>query len=447
MKKRFFHLNIGRKLFLGYLTLALFTLLSALVALHFLEKLNTINEHIGKINIPLKNTTAKMIETIYEQELYGQRHTILKSRQMMELFLGKNQEFKGQIKQVRTLLSMNKKLPREIAALHTQYTDLFLEWFKLQDESSSSQRDYDALISGKQDRLIRLIQEVSDIITRDQNEKNRSLSLIGSRAFRVIAIICLISIIAGIGAAIVITRNISRPLVLLKKATQEISNGNFNRVPEIRNKDEIGDLARSFNEMSKRLKNLEEMYLDANPLTRLPGSVAIENILKKRMGSRQAIAFCLIDLDHFKVFNDHYGYSQGNKVIKATAKLLEDAKARYGDRNDFIGHIGGDDFVMVTGIKYFKKICEFIIQSFDHMIRHYYDPKDLKKGFIESRSRSGEKKNFPVMTISIAVVTVKESNFEHHVQVIEVATELKNYAKTLAKSQYIIDRRKGHSNR
>lgn len=446
MKKRWFYLNIGRKLFLGYLILALFTILNGFVALHYLEKLNTINESIGEINIPLKNTTDQMIENIYSQELYGQRYAILKSKQMMDLFQESNVEFKKQIDRVRSLLVQDKTLPRRITTLHDDYTGLFLKWFESQSGAGSTKTDYHGIISKKQDRLIRLIQRVSDANIRDQNQKNRSLSMIGGRAFTVIAIICLFSIIAGMGAAIVITRNISHPLGLLKNATREISNGNFNQVPDINKKDEIGDLAHSFKEMAKRLKNLEEMYLDANPLTRLPGSVAIENVLKKRLESRKPLAFCLIDLDHFKVFNDHYGYSRGNKVIKATANLLEDAIDQFGDKNDFLGHIGGDDFVMVTGIGPFRKICQFIIESFDEMIPRYYDRKDLKRGYIEAKSRSGKKKKFSVMTVSIAVVTTKNRIFKHHVQVIEVATELKGYAKTFPGSHYLVDRRKPKSN-
>lgn len=444
-KKRFFYLNIGRKLLLGYLTLILFTILNAFFALHYLEKLNTINESISETNIPLSSITEKMIESIYSQELYGHRYTILKSKKMMELFLDSDREFKNQIKKIRDLLAKNSPLGKQIAAIHTQYTTLFQEWFKNQDNLGSSQKEYDTLISEKQNQLINLIQEVSDMTTRDQNKKNQALSLIGSKAFRVIAIICIISIIIGIGAALVITHNISTPLGLLKKATHEISKGNFDHIPEIKNNDEIGDLAHSFNEMAKRLKNIEEMYLDANPLTRLPGGVAIENVLKKRMSAGTPIAFCLIDLDHFKIFNDHYGYSQGNKVIIATAKLIEDAIEKYGNKNDFVGHIGGDDFVMVTALKRFKKICEFIIKSFDQMILQYYDQKDLEKGYIEAKSRSGKHNKFSIMSISIAVVTTKGNRFKHHVRVIEVATELKNYAKSIPKSLFIVDRRKRNS--
>ena len=116
-----------------------------------------------------------------------------------------------------------------------------------------------------------------------------------------------------------------------------ISEGKFDYRPNIRNKDELGDLARSFVTMAQRLKRLEEMYLDTSPLTRLPGGIAIENILNKRIAAKASIAFCLMDIDNFKAYNDHYGYAKGNDIIQATATIISEAVARYGHDNDFIG--------------------------------------------------------------------------------------------------------------
>ncbi len=84
-----------------------------------------------------------------------------------------------------------------------------------------------------------------------------------------------------------------------------------------------GAFPMAFLAMGKRLRKLEEMYLDASPLTRLPGGIAIENVLKKRIDSSQPIAFCVLDLDNFKAFNDRYGYANGSEVIKETAKIIE----------------------------------------------------------------------------------------------------------------------------
>jgi diguanylate cyclase (GGDEF)-like protein len=197
--------------------------------------------------------------------------------------------------------------------------------------------------------------------------------------------------------------------------------------------------------MAKRLKRLEEMYLDTSPLTRLPGGIAIENVLRKRIKAGALFAFCLIDLDNFKAYNDHYGYARGNKVLKKTARIIEKAAKKYGTEDTFIGHIGGDDFVLITSIDHYDKICDFIVDEFDKTVHKFYDSKDFSLGSIIHKSRTGKELKFPIMTISIGVVTNKMSKFKHFVQVGELAAEVKNYAKSKLGSVYFVDRRKSRS--
>jgi diguanylate cyclase (GGDEF)-like protein len=420
---------------LGYISLVVLTFLCAFFSLHYLEKLNDINESIIRVDIPLVQSTESMIESLYSQELYGRRYRILESNQMMELFVNSDEEFKNQINKIRVPLADKGIGTNRITSLHNEYNSLFTQWFNEEENLSSAKIEYGKLISEKQNQLIALIRDVSNKIILDQNQKIFTTSLIGIKAFKIIAIICVVSIIIGLGAVLLIIRTTSDPIIRLKKATREISKGNFDP-------SELGELARSFKDTAKRLDNLESMYLNASPLTHLPGGIAIENVLKKRLNSGASIAFCLIDLDQFKIFNDHYGYERGNTVIKSTAQLIEKAIEKYGNRNDFIGHIGGDDFVIISTIKQYKKICNFIIKSFDKMIVEFYDTPDVKKGYIRAKSRLGKQKKFPIMTISIAVVTNKAKKYQHHVEVNEVATELKNYAKSLPHSTLMADRRK-----
>jgi GGDEF domain-containing protein len=122
--------------------------------------------------------------------------------------------------------------------------------------------------------------------------------------------------------ALIITRNISRSISQLKLSTREISQGKFDHLPEVQTQDELGDLSQAFHKMAQRLKSLEEMSLDANPLTRLPGNIAIQNVLNQRLQEEALLAFCQLDLGNFKAFNDRYGYARGNEVIQATAKIV-----------------------------------------------------------------------------------------------------------------------------
>jgi diguanylate cyclase (GGDEF)-like protein len=296
-----------------------------------------------------------------------------------------------------------------------------------------------------QGELIRAINDIAIKAESSQSEKMITTSMIGIRAFRNTVILCLLSFIIGIGAAILMTRSISRAIKRLSQATTEIAKGNFTHVPDIKNQDELGDLAQAFTAMGRRLKRLEEMYLDASPLTHLPGGIAIENVLKKRIAAGESISFCLVDLDHFKAYNDKYGYAKGNHVIKATARLLEEAVNKKGCKNCYVGHIGGDDFVIITKPEFHRNISEYIIESFDKMIKKYYSKQDMKLGYISGMSRSGKKTKYPIMTITVAVVTNKNRPFKHYVQVGEKAAELKEYGKTLKGSKYVVDRRKSNN--
>ncbi|MGH7890365.1 MAG: GGDEF domain-containing protein, partial [Thermodesulfobacteriota bacterium] len=207
------------------------------------------------------------------------------------------------------------------------------------------------------------------------------------------------------------------------------------------NHDELGELSQAFSEMAKRVKALEEMYLDANPLTKLPGSIAIENIIKKRLDAGSPMAFCFVDIDSFKSFNDRYGYVRGNELLKFTAKTIEAKVAEHCAEGDLVGHIGGDDFVFVTPLERFEKTCADIIEEFDKKIPDFYDLEDRDRGYITGVTRQGEEVSFPILTLSIVVVTNRRREIESHIQVGEIAAELKSYAKSLRGSVSVVDRR------
>jgi diguanylate cyclase (GGDEF)-like protein len=251
-----------------------------------------------------------------------------------------------------------------------------------------------------------------------------------------------LSVIIGLLASVVVTHHISSSIRKLTAATVQIAEGNFDYDPDIRNRDEIGSLAASFIYMGKRLKKLEEMYLDASPLTRLPGGVAIENVLKKRLETGQPIAFCMIDLDNFKSYNDRYGYARGSELLKETAHILEDTLAARGTADDFLGHIGGDDFVIITVPPRMRAIGDEIIARFDRRVPDFYDEADRKKGYIQGRTRHGVEMQFPILTVSIAIVTNEQRMIKDPLEVSEIAAELKDYAKAMPKSLYLIDQRR-----
>ncbi|MFA5100269.1 MAG: response regulator [Candidatus Omnitrophota bacterium] len=181
--------------------------------------------------------------------------------------------------------------------------------------------------------------------------------------------------------------------------------------------------------------------LDANPLTRLPGNVSINNELEEKIKNKEKFAMLYIDLDNFKALNDYYGFERGDEVIKETARLLIDTIQKKGTVNDFIGHIGGDDFVIIATIEGAEEIAKKIIMDFDNISAKFFDEKDRIKGFIETAGRDGQIHRFGFLTISIGIITNMNREFTHTAQVSSLGTEMKGLAKKFPQSKYIFDKR------
>lgn len=183
--------------------------------------------------------------------------------------------------------------------------------------------------------------------------------------------------------------------------------------------------------------------LSANPLTKLPGNVSIIKELSKRVEKKEAFCVAYADLDKFKEYNDYYGFEWGDRIIKHVASLLTSVLWEFGSRDDFLGHIGGDDFIFITKGKYIDAICNNIIKSFDEIIEFFYKEEDRKKGSIIVKNRKGVMDVVPIMTISIGVVNTASLMFNHVAKINQSLAELKKYAKSFPKSVYVFDRRKG----
>jgi diguanylate cyclase (GGDEF)-like protein len=298
-------------------------------------------------------------------------------------------------------------------------------------------------IKAQQEKLIAVIKSMAQDAKTDQNEKTGMTADIGSIAFKAAAVLCVLGLILSLVAATLITRNIAGSIKKLKFATQMIAKGEFNHKPDINNKDELGDLAAAFVTMAGRLKHLEETNLDTSPLTRLPGGTTIGNVMNKRIEAKDKIAFCLMDIDNFKAYNDHYGYGKGNEIIQATADIISRAVADHGREDDFIGHIGGDDFVVISTPGNCAKICQAVVDAYDVQIPEFYNAEDRERGHITGENRQGDKVLFPLATISIAVVTNRTRQLATHIEFGEAAAEVKEQAKSEVGSIFLVDQRKG----
>lgn len=177
----------------------------------------------------------------------------------------------------------------------------------------------------------------------------------------------------------------------------------------------------------------------ANPLTLLPGNVPIHEFLDDLLARAEAFHVAYCDVDNFKPYNDYYGYSRGDEVIMCLAQILQDVAD--GDR-DFVGHIGGDDFVLIFRSPDWHLRCERILELFALAIADLYNEEALAAGGIYARSRGGEPCFFPLLTVSIgAVHPDPEFCFNHH-DVAALAVDAKQQAKLQAGNSLFVSRRR-----
>ncbi len=179
-----------------------------------------------------------------------------------------------------------------------------------------------------------------------------------------------------------------------------------------------------------------------SPLTGLPGNVQIQAEMKKRLLNKEIFAIMYFDLDNFKAYNDVYGFSNGDEIIKFTARTISKHIHQIPNSNNFVGHIGGDDFVAITGKADYDAVCQNIIAEFDKFAVDFYNEIDIERGFVEVANRRGIIEQFPLTSISIAVLEVDSKIYKNTLEIGEVAGQIKHQAKTILGSTYVINRRR-----
>jgi len=179
----------------------------------------------------------------------------------------------------------------------------------------------------------------------------------------------------------------------------------------------------------------------ANSLTRLPGNRAIESASRNRIDKEEPFSFLYLDIDQFKSFNDTYGYLRGDGVIMQTARILTDSVRKHGNKDDFVGHVGGDDFVIITTPQKESILAKDIIRQFDRLIPLHYSTEDRTIGYLSVKDRQDKDIKAPLMGISIAVVNNKLRKIKNVLELTEIAFEIKKHIKTIKGSKFLVNRR------
>ena len=436
-------LTIYRKLLLSYLVMALLTVLASVYAIFSLQQLNDLAYRIINDDVTVVDVSKKLMDALIAQESAEKRYLILRDISLEEIFLMRGREFKKGLSGLR-----NSRLPGNDAVLattsnlHSQYDEIFAQEVNLIRGNRFEEAQKVSEDQGRKaiDEIAFHIRGMQKQAEKDIDLKMNEIKTQGLHASRVTVLLALVSLAVAFLVVMIVTYNISRPLRKLEKATALIAEGKFDQDLRLNRRDEIGSLAQAFGSMAQRLKILEESNLDASPLTGLPGNRAIEREIEKRLVAKRSFSLCHVDLDNFKPFADKYGYAWGSEVIKEVARMLSGRLKDVGNKGDFIGHIGGDDFVIISAPLRAEAICKEIVADFNGRIRKFYSEQDRTRGYFVGKDRKGVQQNFPLITVTMAIVTDDGTRFPNPLRMAEAAAQLKEYAKTLPGSNYVTER-------
>lgn len=194
----------------------------------------------------------------------------------------------------------------------------------------------------------------------------------------------------------------------------------------------------------KNLTRLLKTNRRISPLTGLPGNVQIQAELKKQLSGKKDFSVLYLDLDNFKAYNDVYGFLKGDSIIQFTSSVIVDT-VRESGLPGFVGHVGGDDFIaIIQDVEHIEKLCQRIIVRFDREVKRFFNDEDIERGYIEIANRKGIIEQFPLTSISIAVVVAEKNRFGNVLEIGDTAAQVKHKVKNVIGSSYVINKRKVH---
>lgn len=436
------YFSVTRKVALGYLVIIVFSLMAIGYALVSLHDHNQRTEQLVGVQFRAFTLLRDIRQNLLAQENLEKQLVILRDPQLLELLDRRATDLEMTLDDVKS-----SPLPVYFADLPAA-VDKYAAKAKLlrqQFEAKAWEQAAETATATTAPLRSQLLEFLADLRLQHQtaldNDLNE-LSLQSSKAYRLTLSITFIGILLAAPVAFTVITSIHRSVKALQKATREIAAGSFETPVDIRSNDEFGQLAQDFASMARKLSELEQLHLDANPLTRLPGNLAIDRELERRISQKAPFAHLYIDLDNFKAYSDHYGYKAGSDTINKVGNLLRKVTEQHAGDNDLVGHIGGDDYVILTEPYRAEELAKAIISAFDNLTTELYDEKDFEAGFIFGTDRYGTKRSFPLLTISIAITLSENLVHQSLLTISHNCARMKEHLKRLKGSNYLIDRRK-----
>jgi len=435
------HLTIAQKIAAGYLLVSLFCLSAVVYALAALSHQTRLNQDLVRVDFATMSVLRDMRSNLLAQERLERQTLILRDNELTELLAERQADFHQlymQFKEVDEHLSAEALFTSlsEFDKSEDQGLQLLLnnQW---QEAGEFSEDILSPLRNKLVGQLEQFLQEREQAMDQQLNTlletSRRAYSLTLSLAFAGTALAAMV--------ALWVIFRINQAVGRLTRATREIASGSFDHPIDLHSSDEFGQLARDFQNMGGKLKELEQLRLDANPLTHLPGNLTIERELEERIATGTPFATLYVDLDHFKVYNDRYGYQAGSAAIAAVGDLVLRAVRNHGNGQDMVGHIGGDDYIVLSTPEHAEEIAREIVASFDRLAPSFYSAEDREAGHTIGLDRYGVKRQFPLMTVSIAVLTSNSLKDPSPVAIGRECAKIKEHLKKEPGSNYLIDRR------
>lgn len=253
-------------------------------------------------------------------------------------------------------------------------------------------------------------------------------------AFFVIAI--------GYIIAMILSVRIIKPVKDINRACREILSGKLGFHVQVKTGDELEVMATNFNQMSLSLLTMQRHAEDSNPLTQLPGNREITAELVRRIEEHQKFVFFHVDIDHFKAYNDYYGLARGDDVLRRCGKMLTEVVNDLKKEGSFVGHQGGDDFILILNLDKAKEIGEEVCKRFDAFLIDFYHKEDLERGYFlgeDPRSEEKEIKRQAIMSVSLAGITNANAEVSSYREILENAVRVKKKVKKIPYSKYLIE--------
>jgi len=433
-------LTVSQKIIAGFLVGALFSLAAILFALFYIQQQVDISGEVVNRDFRAVSLIRDLRGNLLAQERLEQQYLILRDDELLTLLKQRHDEFDQRWTEF-TALDLAAQ-----AALQAPTAQLQEERVKALGLLGGGKRaETEAFLRDVMAPLRRTLRDGLDEISQDRGRRIdtalNTLNRQSVRAYRVTLVLLIVGVAIGGSVAFRVVRSINRSIYRLSYAARQASEGRFDFTLGAFGRDEFGHLASEFLAMGKKLLDLKKRLLDANPLTHLPGNLAIAQELDRRIVSLEPFAHIYIDIDHFKAFNDRYGYQMGSEAIARVGKIVKEVVELLGNPEDLVGHIGGDDYLLLSTPDKAEDLAKEIIHRFDHMT-DIYSEEDLQTGYYEGIDRFGDHRRYPLMSISVAIICSENLEYPSPQDISQECAKMKEHLKNLPGSNYLVDRRR-----